>query len=324
MASWIIRRILQAVGVMLVMTVIVFLALHVIGDPVEMLVSPDADQIERARVTAALGLDRPLLAQYGAFLGGLMHGDLGNSFVFGAPALQVILQRLPATLELAVMALLLGVGTGVPLGMIAGLKPRSLAARTIMTGSILGFSVPAFWVGLLLIMLFAVKLHWLPASGRGATRELLGVQWSFLTLNGLSHMILPAITLSLFKISLIIRLVRAGVQEVLPQEFIRFARAKGVSEGRIVRVHVLKSIAIPIVTVVGLEFGSVIAFSVVVETIFAWPGIGKLIIDSINLLDRPMIVAYLVLVVVLFVTINLVVDLAYRALDPRVRLAGGA
>ncbi len=320
MIAWFAQRLLQAFAVVLAMTVIVFVGVNVIGDPVAVLVPPDADQAERLRVVAAFGLDRPLWQQYLSFLGGAVRGDLGRSFVFNEPALRVILQRMPATLELALAAMLLSVVIGIPLGLYAGVRPNSPVAKTMMAGSILGFSLPSFWVGLLLIMVFAVQLSWLPAGGRGPTRELLGLQWSFLTLEGLRHLILPALNLALFKISLVMRLVRAETREIIPQDYIRTARAKGLGESAILRVHLLKNILIPVVTIVGLEFGSVIAFSVVTETIFAWPGMGKLIIDSINLLDRPMIVAYLMVIVVLFVVINLVVDLIYTALDPRVRL----
>ncbi len=236
------------------------------------------------------------------------------------PAIKLILQRLPATLELAVAALILASVIGVPLGLLAGLFPSHFLSRSVMTFSILGFSVPTFWVGLLLIMTFSVLLGWLPAGGRGETVVVLGVPWSFLTANGLRHLILPAVTLSLFKISFVIRLTRAGVSEVMPLDYIKFARAKGLSSMRVVCVHLLRNILIPLVTVVGLEFGRTIAFAVVTETIFAWPGAGKLILDSLNALDRPVIVSYLMVVVCLFVGINLIVDLLYKALDPRVRL----
>jgi peptide/nickel transport system permease protein len=318
--GWLSRRLVQALFVVLAMTVIVFIGVNVIGNPVDILVPPDADQAERLRVIAQLGLDKPLWQQYLSFLSGALHADFGKSFVFSEPALQVILQRMPATLELAICALLLAIVIGIPLGLYAGLKPDSIFAKVAMAGSILGFSLPGFWVGLLLIMVFAVQLGWLPSSGRGETRALLGIQWSFLTMDGLAHLVLPAFNLALFKVSLVMRLVRAGVREVLPQEYIKFARAKGLSERRIIFVHVLKNIMIPVVTVIGLEFGSTIAFSVVTESIFAWPGMGKLIIDSINVLDRPVIVAYLMMIVLLFITINLLVDVAYTMLDPRVRL----
>jgi peptide/nickel transport system permease protein len=322
MSEWLFRRVIQALLVMLAMTMIVFVAVNVIGNPVDVLVPPDADQIERQRIIIALGLDQPLWVQYAQFLKGALHGNLGVSYVYNEPALRVILQRLPATMELAVCAVVLAVIIGIPLGLYAGLKPDGFLSGLIMTGSILGFSLPTFWVGLVLIMVFAVELGWLPSGGRGETAPLFGVQLSFLTRDGLAHLILPAVNLSLFNISLVLRLTRAGVMEVLPLDYVKFARAKGLRETRVIGVHVLKNIMIPVVTVIGLEFGSVIAFSVVTETIFSWPGMGKLIIDSINVLDRPIIVAYLMLIVVLFVAINLVVDIIYTLLDPRVRVGG--
>jgi len=322
MTTWLIRRLIQALFVVLAMTVIVFVGVHVIGNPVDILISPEADQAERARVIASLGLDQPLWKQYVLFLNDALHGDLGRSFVFNEPALTLIAQRMPATMELAVTAVLLSIVFGIPLGLYAGLYPDSVAARTIMAGGILGFSLPTFWVGLMLIMVFAVQLGWLPSTGRGATAELFGVPWSFLTWDGLKHLLLPALNLSLFNISLVLRLVRAGVRETLPMDFVKFARAKGLTPARVICVHVLKNIMIPVVTVLGLELGSTIAFAVVTESVFAWPGMGKLIIDSINVLDRPVIVAYLVMIVLLFIAINLVVDILYMILDPRVRLGG--
>jgi peptide/nickel transport system permease protein len=320
MTTWLIRRLIQALFVLLAMSVIVFIGVHVIGNPVDILISPEADQAERARVIAALGLDQPLWKQYLLFVNDAMHGDLGRSFVFNEPALRLIAQRMPATMELAVTAVLMSMLIGIPLGLYAGLYPEGALARTIMAGSILGFSLPTFWVGLMLIMVFAVQLGWLPSTGRGATAELFGIQWSFLTLDGLRHLLLPALNLSLFNISLVLRLTRAGVRETLPMDFVKFARAKGLTPARVIFVHVLKNIMIPVVTVVGLELGSTIAFAVVTESVFAWPGMGKPIIDSINVLDRPVIVAYLMMIVLLFVTINLVVDVLYTVLDPRVRL----
>ena len=316
MLAWLLRRLFQALLVVLAMTVIVFVGVNVIGNPVDILISPEADAAERARAIAALGLDQPLWQQYLAFLGGVVHGDFGRSFVFNEPAIKVILQRLPATLELAVAAVLISVVVGLPAGLYAGLRPDAFAARALMAGSILGFSLPSFWVGLMLILVFAVQLGWLPSTGRGATVA----GWSFLTGDGLLHLLLPALNLALFNVSLIMRLVRAGVREAMPSDWVRFARAKGLRPSRVIGVHVMKNIMIPVVTVVGLELGTTIAFSVVTESIFAWPGVGKLIIDSINLLDRPVIVAYLMLIVLLFVGINLVVDLLYTVLDPRVRL----
>jgi peptide/nickel transport system permease protein len=321
MASWLLRRLIQALIVMLAMTIIVFVGLHMIGDPIEVLVSPDANQQERQQVITALGLDQPLWRQYIAFLAGVVHGNLGTSFVYGRSAVDVILERMPATIELAVSAVILSVAVGIPLGLYAGLRPKAFLSRTLMAVSIFGFSLPSFWVALLFIMAFSVQLGWFPSSGRGETVSVLGVPWSLFTLDGLSHLALPAMNLALFQISLIMRLTRAGVQEVMQLEFIKFARAKGLSEVRIVGVHVLKNVMIPVVTVVGLEFGTLIAFAVVTESIFAWPGMGKLLIDSIYVLDRPMIVAYLIIVVSVFVLINLVVDILYTVLDPRVRIS---
>jgi len=320
MTVYLVRRLLQALLVILAMSVIVFIGVFAIGDPVEILISPDADQIERERAVRALGLDLPLWQQYMVFLTNALQGDLGRSFVFNEPALKLILQRMPATLELAFGATFIALLIGLPLGLYAGLRPDSRVSRTIMAGSILGFSLPTFWVGLMLIMVFAVYLGWLPSTGRGETGSLFGLQWSFLSWDGIRHMMMPAINLSLFKISLVIRLTRAGVRETMLMDYVKFARAKGLSPARVTFVHVFKNILIPVVTVVGLELGSTIAFSVVTESVFAWPGMGKLIIDSINVLDRPVIVAYLMMIVLMFITINLIVDLTYSMLDPRVRL----
>jgi peptide/nickel transport system permease protein len=319
----VVRRLLQSAAVLLAMSLLVFAGVYAVGNPVELLVSPQADQQEIARATAALGLDRPLVEQYFAFLKHAATGDLGRSFAFNVPAIRLILERMPATLELATAAMLMAVLLGLPLGLWAGLRPRSAAGRAIAGIAILGFSLPTFWVGLMLIMVFSVQLGWLPSAGRGATVDLLGVPVSFLTLDGWRHLVLPAANLALFNLALVVRLARAGTRDALHQEYVRFARAKGLTEAHIVARHVAKNVLIPIVTVVGLEFGSVIAFAVVTESIFAWPGMGKLLIDSINVLDRPVIVGYLCIVVVLFVAINLAIDLAYGWLDPRVRGAGG-
>src|SRR5690348_3660829 len=247
-----------------------------------------------------------------------------RSFVYNIPAIQLILERLPATLELAIASTVISIILGIPLGLIAGLKPDSWVGRSIMAGSILGFSLPTFWVGLVLIMVFSVHLGWLPPNGRGATVSLLGVPVSFLTLDGLRHLAMPALNLALLQLSLLVRLTRAGTREAILQDYVKFARAKGLAMRRVVGVHVLRNILIPIVTVIGLELGSVIAFAIVTESIFAWPGTGKLLIDSINQLDRPVIVAYLLVIVTLFILINLVVDVLYSLLDPRVRLASAA
>lgn len=322
MTGWLLRRIGQALLVVVLMSLIVFIGMHAIGNPVDILIGDDMNQQERLQAIARLGLDQPLWRQYLVFVDGALHGQLGKSFVYQEDAIRLILQRLPATLELAVSALLLAIVIGVPLGLFAGMKPEHPVSKALMALSIVGFSLPAFWVALMAIMVFSVQLGWLPASGRGGTRELFGIAWSWLTWDGLQHLLLPAVNLALFKISLVLRLTRAGVREVLPQDFVKFARAKGLSPARVVLVHVLRNTLIPLVTVLGLELGSTIAFAVVTETIFAWPGAGKLILDSINSLDRPVVVAYLMVVVVIFVSLNLLVDLLYKLLDPRVRLEG--
>jgi peptide/nickel transport system permease protein len=323
MITYILRRLAASAVLLLVMSLLVFVGVYAIGNPVDLLISPEADQAEMERVVAALGLDKPLWQQYLIFLERALSGDLGRSFAFNTPAIELILSRMPATLELALAAMLIAIALGIPLGLYAGLAPDSVVAKSIMAGSILGFSLPTFWVGLMLIMLFSVHLGWLPSTGRGGTVELFGVQWSVFTSDGLRHLAMPAFNLALFKLSLLIRLTRASTREALLQDYVKFARAKGLRMRRVVGVHVLKNIMIPIVTVIGLEFGSVLAFSIVTETIFAWPGMGKLLIDSIQVLDRPVVVAYLLVIVFVFVFINLVVDLVYSALDPRVRLGHG-
>lgn len=324
MTEVVLRRFLQSILVVFAMSVIVFIGIYGIGNPVDLLVPEDTTPAARAQIIAHLGLDRPLHVQYLTFLGNVLQGDFGNSFVYDIPALQLILARLPATLELALAAMLIATVFAIPLGLWAGLRPKSISGRSIMVGSILGFSLPTFWVGLILILTFAVNLGWLPAGDRGPTVEVLGIGWSFLTLEGLSFMLLPALNLSLFKLAMMIRLSRAGTREIMLTDTVKFARAAGLSDLTILRRHVLRLIAIPIVTVFGLELGSTLAFAVVTETIFNWPGVGKLIIDSITALDRPVMVAYLVLVAFLFVTINLVVDLSYALLDPRLRRGGAA
>ena len=321
MIVYLLRRFGQSLLAIAAMAVLVFVGVYFIGNPVDVLINPEATQAQIAATTERLGLDRPLWQQFGIFIWNALHGDLGTSFVYGRPALEIILDRLPATMELAFVALILAVGLGVPLGVWAGIRPNGISGRMIMGGSILGFSLPNFWQGMLLILIFAVLLGWLPAGGRGETVEVLGMHLSFLTLDGLSHLILPAINLALFKMSLIIRLARANTREVMLQDYIKFARAKGLSGRRVVMVHVLKNIMIPVVTIIGLELGSMVAFAIVTETVFAWPGMGKLLIDSINLLDRPVIVAYLMMTVLIIVTINLVVDVIYSLLDPRIRLS---
>lgn len=316
------RRTIQSVVVLFVMSLLVFCMINLVGDPVDMLVNPESlpDEIERVR--RDFGLDQPVYVQYWEFLKGALSGDLGNSYVFGRPALTLMAERFPATLELAVCALIIAVMIGLPLGIYSGLRPDGWPARIIMSLSVLGISIPTFWLGLMMIIVFSVILGWLPVSGRGETGVFLGIESSLFTLDGLQHLIMPATNLALFKIAMVMRLARAGTVEVMAQDFIRFARAKGLPSKRIVRSHLLPNILIPIVTVVGIEFGTLIAFATVTESIFSWPGLGKLVIDAIVNLDRPVVVAYLLFVVALFLALNLIVDIIYAALDPRVRLQG--
>lgn len=323
MVFFLARRLLQSLAVLLVLSALIFAGIYLIGNPVDILINPEATPADRAAAMTALGLDRPLIEQYLAFLGRALQGDLGHSFVFNEPAIRLIIDRFGATLELAIVAMGIAILFGIPLGLYAGLKPNGILGRSIETGSILGFSLPSFWQGMMLVLIFSVTLGWLPSGGRGETGSLLGIETSLATTDGWRHLLLPSINLALFKLALVIRLVSSGTREAMPLDFIGFARAKGLSPTRVVGVHILKYILIPIITVLGLEFGGVIAFAVVTETIFGWPGMGKLIIDSINQLDRPVIVAYLLVVALLFMTINLVTDIAYTLLDPRLRLGGG-
>ena len=319
MFETLIKRLLQSMVVLLLMSVLAFVGIHLIGDPIYMLVSPTASPEEIEEASRVLGLHLPVYEQYWRFLANALHGDLGTSFVFNRPALAVIVERIPATLELAFSALFLSVAIGLPLGMLAGLRPHGTLHKCIMGLSIAGVSMPTFWIGLVLILVFAVNLGWFPSGGRGPTQEIFGVAVSFTSWAGLKYLILPALTLSLFKIALVIRLAEAGTREVALQEYVKFARAKGVSGWRLMRKHIAPNVMIPIVTVIGLELGHLIAFSLVTESIFAWPGMGKLIIDSILHLDRPVVVAYLMIILLIIVFINLLVDFLYILLDPRLR-----
>jgi peptide/nickel transport system permease protein len=319
MLGFLIQRLMQAAVVMAVIAFLVFVGVFAVGNPIDVLISPDVTQQIRLDTIKRYGLDKPLWEQFLGFLSRLVHGDFGRSFVFNMPVLDLILSRLPATLELTLAAVLGATLLGVPLGMYAGYRPDSPVSRVLMGISVLGFSVPTFWIGLVLILTFAVWLGVLPAGGRGDTVSVFGVEWSFLTLDGIQHLLLPALNLSLFKLAMMMRLARAGTLVTIMSVTVKFARASGQSEWTILWRHVLRLISIPIVTVFGLEFGSTLAFAVVTETIFSWPGVGKLIIESIQSLDRPVMVAYLMLVAFLFIIINFLIDIAYAALDPRLR-----
>lgn len=321
--SFFLRRLGHGLLVLLAVVTLVFLAIHVIGNPVDLLVDPQADQADRARILHQLGLDQPWWRQYGHFLVGACQGDLGNSFLYGESALGLILERLPATLELAFAALLLALGLGLPLGLWAGLRPRSRLVPLIDALATLGFALPTFWVGILLILVFAVQGGWLPPGGRGATVTVAGIPLSILTLDGWRHLVLPAFSLGLARLALVIRLTRSGARHIAAQAYMNYARAKGLSGPTLLFRHLLPNLWPGLITVLGLELGSLIAFAVVTESVFGWPGMGKLLIDAIAALDRPVVVAYLLLAAALFVSLNLVADLLHGWLDPRVREGEG-
>ena len=320
MLKYLLKRIFQMFVVLFVVSVIVFCVMSFTGDPVLMIVPPTATDAQIAEARIALGLDRPLWEQYSVFLGNLLRGDLGVSYMFKRPALTLIVERMPATLELVFLSILISLAVALPCGVFAGARPNSPLSRAIMGGSLLGISLPSFWVGILFIFYFAVEKGLLPSSGRGVTGLLFGVPFAFLTWDGFRHIILPAVTLALGTLAMLIRLIRAQIMEVMRQDFIRFARAKGVSWSSLLFSHALKNALVPVITVFGLQVGSLIAFATVTETIFAWPGMGKLLVDSINTSDRPVIVAYLMIVAAMFVLINFIVDIVYTLIDPRVDL----
>lgn len=320
MTVFIIRRIVQAIGLLWVVSMLAFLAVFVIGNPIDIMVNEHATAAEREAIIHALGLDRPLYEQYFVFLNNALHLQFGNSYLTSLPVSQLLLQNLPATVELTLFAFLFSL-TGLPLGVLAGLYPRSWFAKIVMSGSILCFSLPSFWVGLMMIMVFSVHLGWLPSTGRGQTVMVFGIPFAF-TADGLRHLILPAITLSLFNIALLIRLARTSMREVMTLDFIRFARAKGLVERRVIWVHALKNIMIPIITVQGAELAQLMTGALVIEQIFGYPGIGRLAINSISYLDRPVLVAYMLFTVSIFVVVNLLVDIFYGIVDPRIRLGG--
>ena len=319
MIKYILKRFWQSGILALIMSLIVFFGMYVVGDPVEMLSDEDWTEQDKIELAIELGLDKPLHEQYLNFAGDIVQGDFGVSFVYNRPVLDLIVERLPATLEVALLAMVIGLSIGIPLGIYSGIKGNSRGPRIISFFTTIGYSTPNFWQAILLILVFAVFLQWLPASGRGLTNPMFGIEWSILSIDGLQHMALPAINLAIYKICMQSRLARSGTQEILYQEYMTFARAKGITRNRIIRRHLLRNILIPIVTITGLEVGGLIAFSTVTETIFSWPGIGKLLLDSIHMIDRPVVVAYLILITLMFVFINFVVDVMYAFLDPRIR-----
>jgi peptide/nickel transport system permease protein len=315
MIVYLANRFFHALIVLLAVSLAVFFVMYKAGDPVELLLPPDATQQQMEDMREYLGLNEPFIVQYGVFLKNAVKGDVGKSFIYGQPALTVVLERLPATLELATFAMLLAVGLGIPLGIIASVKPQSALSKGIMFFSLAGISVPTFWMGMILVLVFSVAWGVLPSSGRSELAPFA----SFFSIEGLKYLILPGVTLCLFQLALILRLTKSGMMEVLLQDYIKLARAKGLPQHVVVLLHALKNTLIPVVTIIGIQFGELIAFTIVTETIFAWPGTGKLIIDSIQNLDRPVVVAYLMVVATIFVLINLSVDIIYTFIDPRVR-----
>ncbi|MBD3665593.1 ABC transporter permease [Sulfitobacter aestuariivivens] len=320
MFGYLIKRLIQMLLVLWVVSVIVFLMMSFTGDPVFMVVPIDATDAEIAQARRLLGLDQSLLVQYWKFLTSLLQGDFGRSYVFRQPAMTLILERMPATVEMVLVAMALAVVVAIPLGVYAGANPNSRLSRIIMASSLLGISLPGFWVGMVLIYLFAV--HWgvFPSSGRGDTAEIFGLRVSLLTRDGWHHIALPAITLSLGTMAILLRMTRAGMMEVSRQDYMKFARAKGATRRDVLYKHGLKNALIPVVTIFGLQLGDLIAFATITETIFSWPGMGKLLIDSIYRADRPVIVVYLMLVALIFVVINFLVDIVYTLIDPRITL----
>ncbi len=320
MLKYVIKRFIQMVVVLFVVSMVVFCLTNFIGDPVDMLVPENAtmEQIESAR--ARLGLDKPLPVQYMIFLKDVLHGNFGKSYTYGKPAMSLIIERMPATLELVAVAALLVVLIAIPLGVYAGAYPKRRSSKVIMSASILGISLPSFWVGMMMIYLFAVVFRLLPASGRGDTITVLGAKLSIFAPGGLRFIILPAVTLAITNIASILRLTRAGILENMKQDYIKFARAKGVTSKALLFGHALKNALIPVITIFGMDLGNMIAFTTITETIFAWPGMGKLLIDAINKSDRPIIVAYLMAAACMFVVLNFVVDMLYTLIDPRIEL----
>ncbi|NEI73978.1 ABC transporter permease subunit [Rhizobium lusitanum] len=314
------RRLSQAILLLFLMSLIAFLGIHSVGNPVYNILDMEtasADDIRRA--TIALGLDQPIWWQYLLFAKSVVTGSFGTSYIYHVSAFGLVLSKLPATLELASIAMLIAAPLGVLLGLLAGRRNGTAFDRTVLKASVFALSIPSFWFSMVLILVGAVLTGWFPSGGRGETTGLFGLQWSFLTADGLRHIVLPALALAIPNIALIARLARSGTIEVESLDFTRFCQAKGLSPRRVLFRHTLANISVPVVTIIGLQFGGMLAFAVVVETIFAWPGVGKLLIDSIQLLDRPVVMATLTFVSVAFVALNALVDLFHAVLDPRVR-----
>jgi peptide/nickel transport system permease protein len=320
MLAYSIRRIFQSIVVLLVVGLVAFSMFRFVGDPIDNMLGQERTDADIERLRGELGLDRPFLVQYGRFLTNAATGNMGVSYRQGRPVAKILMERAPATLELAAVSGLFAMVLGVGLGVFTAIRRHGIAANVIMTISLLGVSLPTFLIGILLIYLFAVELGWLPSFGRGETVKLGGWSTGFLTSSGLKALILPSITLGLYQMTLIMRLVRSEMLEVLRAEYIRFARARGLRERAINFHHALKNTLVPVITVTGLQLGSIIAFAIITETVFQWPGVGLLFINAIQFVDIPVMAAYLMLISVMFVGINLIVDLLYFAIDPRLRV----
>ena len=327
MLTYIARRLIQGFVVLLTVSMICFFIFRYLGDPVITMAGRYATFQEREEVRRAFGLDKPMYVQYGRFLWNAAHGNFGKSYVSRVAALGLILERFPASFELAVTAVLMAFTVGVGLGVIVALKPYALRNRLIMAGSLGGISIPTFLMGIVLIMVFAVYLGILPPFGRGETVKLGLWRTGLLTLDGIKHLILPATTLAMYQLAVLMRLTRAGMREVLTEEYVKTAWAKGLPPRKVIFKHALRNVMIPVVTISGLQFGELIAFSIITETVFQWPGMGFLFIQAVHFADIPIMVAYLVMIALFFVIINLIVDLLYFLVDPRLRLdrveAGG-
>ncbi len=319
MLAFILRRLLQAVIVMVVVAFIAFMLFQYVGDPVVFLLGQDARPEQITALRADLGLDKPFFVQFGHFLVNAAQGEFGLSLRQGAKVSRLIAERLPATLELALVAALMALVMGVPMGVYAALRHGSVMSQLFMTISLLGASLPTFLIGILLILFFSVGLGWFPSFGRGEVVQLGGWSSGLLTAGGWHHIALPAVTLAVFQLALIMRLVRAEMLEVLRTDYIRFARARGLSRRAIHFGHALKNTLVPVMTLTGLQLGGMIAFAIITETVFQWPGMGLLFIQAVTFADIPVMAAYLCLTALIFVVINLVVDLLYFAVDPRLR-----
>ena len=319
MATYIVRRLFQGIIVLLAVSMICFFLFRFTGDPVLMLAGKYATQEEREQVRQAYGLDRPMHEQYLRFISGALRGDFGRSYVSQIDALDMILERFPATFELALVAISISFTLGVGLGVIVSIRPNGAVSRAIMAGSLFGISIPTFLIGILLVMGFSVYLNLLPPFGRGDTVQIGFWRTGLLTVSGWQHIILPALTLSGYQLAVLLQLTRAGMRETLSEEYIKTAWAKGLSPAKVILKHALRNVMIPVVTITGLSFGELIAFSIVTETIFQWPGMGNLLLTSIFETDQPIIVTYIMLAAFIILSINILVDLLYAVLNPRIR-----